>query len=601
VPFWPAPGQAGARTTPSTWPGIVVVCCAPEGTPYQVRETAPVLFISYSRKDHELAERLAAGFDRAGHEFWIDRRDINVGDPWSADIEGALKRSVAVVVIISRSSVSPESYVRREISYAALLGKPIYPLLAEQVAVSDLPMDIATLERIDCVDDFARGVDTLLRHLRPPETGSCSIEIVPGLRASLQPQSIEYAIMSRLPATRVLSVKEEITSGNSGSKVYFVDAAFTGIDAPPSPHFLKINNAQSDEPLRRYRLAAKTRLASHMPRLADATPWDETTKRIGLLYALSGARGGYASLGSLLRQNLGQAACAIRKVCEALAAWNEAGRRSKNLDAYELLARGLSHSLEPDSRRNRLGADSESGIFARAERLVKLTPGSSLLNFEHRHGLPNPLSYLADNSLWQIDRKAAQVTFPNGNIHGDLHVGNIQAIYGSRNRADRASLSISLIDFDTYDPDNSAFIDFASLELSLIIHLFGVNEESEYAPFRYQMLEQLSEYLATTLEINEEIPDLDITSVGLCAVLRPLRQVVATIADVHYDYDAAFWIARVAAGLQLLRRRKASYRERICALLFAADSLQYLVRKELVLPPKGAVASLGWRQAPDPS
>jgi len=137
--------------------------------------------------------------------------------------------------------------------------------------------------------------------------------------------------------------------------------------------------------------------------------------------------------------------------------------------------------------------------------------------------------------------------------------------------------------------------------LSLIIHLFGVNEESEYAPFRYQMLEQLSEYLATTLEINEEIPDLDITSVGLCAVLRPLRQVVATIADVHYDYDAAFWIARVAAGLQLLRRRKASYRERICALLFAADSLQYLVRKELVLPPKGAVASLGWRQAPDPS
>jgi hypothetical protein len=337
-------------------------------------------------------------------------------------------------------------------------------------------------------------------------------------------------------------------------------------------------------------MAYQTKLQRHMPKLCDATPFDEQNKRLGLLYGLEDVRGRYASLEELLRRSLGQAAMLIRQTCDALTDWNDRGRRSKYLYAHELLQYALCNSLEAESRNQRLDSRVDSSVFRRSASLLNLTAESQLVDFETRHGLPNPIAYLSDNSLWQHDNNDVNITYPSGNVHGDLHVRNIQAMYKTRGPK---TPELSVIDFDTYDPENLIFLDFAALEISLIIRLFGL-DRSDGTAERNQELERLSEYLATTLDLPADIPNLNVVSVGTCILLRPLREAAAAIADVHFDYERAFWVARAAAGLALVRKRRLTHQERVLAVLIAADSIKHLVG-ELELPlPFGHAQTLEW-------
>ena len=58
------------------------------------------LFISYARRDGEtLAQRLQTDLRVAGHEPWMDRREIAGGDSWSREIEGAINACEALSLI----------------------------------------------------------------------------------------------------------------------------------------------------------------------------------------------------------------------------------------------------------------------------------------------------------------------------------------------------------------------------------------------------------------------------------------------------------------------------------------------------------------------
>jgi hypothetical protein len=549
-----------------------------------------MLFVSYSHKDHKLAEKLASTLEEKGYPSWMDRRRIHVGDRWSMEIEKGMNQSTAIVAIISASAVRPESYVRKELSRAEVLGKPIYPIVVEQIPVQDMPMEIVNLHQIFSFGNFDDGINALLKTLQPPEQGRCDVEVPQDLLERLPPESLEYAMMSRFPLAQKIIVKAEITDGYSGSKVYFVDAAFRNSTLPPSSHFLKINNAFSDEPRRLFEMAYKSRLKTHMPVLSDATEWDEKNNRIGLLYGIGAAPGGYASLDDILGSNLGEASRVIGKVCDTLVEWNDRGTHTKAANILELLNNAFCQSLHPESRAERLNMDSTSSVFYRGLKLLNLTENTPLIDLETRHGLPNPLSYLADKTLWG-DVARTNLSYPSGNIHGDLHVRNIQAVYKTR---DKMSMEVLLIDFDTYDPDNLIFMDFAFLEISIIGRLFNLNQEIKSRK-TFHELERLSAYLAKGLDLTDEIPNLNVLSVGTWVLLRRLRETVAEIANWNRDYDTAFWIARMAAGLQLVRKRRPSHQERLFALLVASDSLSHILSSdEGIELPRGRAANLEW-------
>ena len=70
------------------------------------------VFLSYDREDLDRARSIAVTLEKAGHSVWWDRH-IRGGAQYSKEIENALKRADAVIVLWSEHSVE-SPWVRDE-------------------------------------------------------------------------------------------------------------------------------------------------------------------------------------------------------------------------------------------------------------------------------------------------------------------------------------------------------------------------------------------------------------------------------------------------------------------------------------------------------
>jgi len=87
------------------------------------------IFISYSRRDGEQhAVLLETKLQEAGFKTWRDVRGIDPDKDFTAEIETAIEDASHVLVCVTPDSKRSDSYVRREIQYALVLGKPVLPL-----------------------------------------------------------------------------------------------------------------------------------------------------------------------------------------------------------------------------------------------------------------------------------------------------------------------------------------------------------------------------------------------------------------------------------------------------------------------------------------
>lgn len=91
--------------------------------------TAPLLFISYSRRDAALVDRLELSLQRAGYNVWVDRGNLTGGQEWSAQIQEAIDQCAAMVVVISPDAIR-SAEVEKEYQSALKLGKPVFGALA---------------------------------------------------------------------------------------------------------------------------------------------------------------------------------------------------------------------------------------------------------------------------------------------------------------------------------------------------------------------------------------------------------------------------------------------------------------------------------------
>jgi serine/threonine protein kinase len=85
------------------------------------------LFISYSRRDKEYAQKLSIHLQENNFKVWIDSQ-IDYGDRWFDEIEGAIKSCGAFLVIMTPDSYQSE-WVKKEILLAKRSKKPIFPML----------------------------------------------------------------------------------------------------------------------------------------------------------------------------------------------------------------------------------------------------------------------------------------------------------------------------------------------------------------------------------------------------------------------------------------------------------------------------------------
>ncbi len=109
-------------------------------------------FISYSREDGALVDKLRSALNTRELSYWLDTAEIKGGDVWEAVIRRALTQSDTLLVIVTKNII--DSFVETEIRLAQDLRKPIIPLAFDDTIDGDA--EIVRLLRRSHFIDFRR-------------------------------------------------------------------------------------------------------------------------------------------------------------------------------------------------------------------------------------------------------------------------------------------------------------------------------------------------------------------------------------------------------------------------------------------------------------
>lgn len=110
-------------------------------------ESGANVFVSYSRKDASFVDRLEAALKARGFASKIDRSDIYAFEDWWRRIETLILKADTIVFVISPEAVS-SNICRKEVAFAAELGKRFAPIVCRTVDTSAIPVELARLNFI---------------------------------------------------------------------------------------------------------------------------------------------------------------------------------------------------------------------------------------------------------------------------------------------------------------------------------------------------------------------------------------------------------------------------------------------------------------------
>ncbi len=85
------------------------------------------IFISYSRQDQDLADKIIRVLAKTGAKVWIDREGIAGGVKWRREIVEAIDVSDALLLALSPNFVKSDN-VRRELDLAEVVFNEIFRL-----------------------------------------------------------------------------------------------------------------------------------------------------------------------------------------------------------------------------------------------------------------------------------------------------------------------------------------------------------------------------------------------------------------------------------------------------------------------------------------
>jgi hypothetical protein len=119
------------------------------------------IFLSYARADREAAALIVDLLRRRGIDCWVDQEGILPGTRYDREIERAIRRSGAVVWLVSSNSVLSD-YVKFEVMTACHHHKPILPVRLEPIDLADLPAPLnLKLGNVQAWDYFAASAEDL--------------------------------------------------------------------------------------------------------------------------------------------------------------------------------------------------------------------------------------------------------------------------------------------------------------------------------------------------------------------------------------------------------------------------------------------------------
>lgn len=153
---------------------------------------ASYCFISYSRQEVTFVDSFSRELEKRGIHSWLDFRDLVPGQTWVPQLEDALQSADAILLVVSRASMSSRS-VKDEWTKSLAAGRRVILILFEPCK---LHPGLAGLEWVDFTQRFDRATDQLVIRLASPFQTATSP--LPGKKIHLPGTAIACIVLSLL-------------------------------------------------------------------------------------------------------------------------------------------------------------------------------------------------------------------------------------------------------------------------------------------------------------------------------------------------------------------------------------------------------------------
>jgi len=173
------------------------------------------VFISYSRRNQYVADRLRLDLERAGLRPWLDKRSIKADERWMDSIRTGIETCACFLYLCSPES-SVSTYVQQECDYANQTGRRRI-ILRVAGRPDELPLSTNEWTHIDFVNsDYWDSLHKLLKELNAPRQDLETPEqlILQGLSAQ------EAVKILGDPLSRLWGITEKDSNSRSAPKRY---------------------------------------------------------------------------------------------------------------------------------------------------------------------------------------------------------------------------------------------------------------------------------------------------------------------------------------------------------------------------------------------
>ncbi len=138
------------------------------------------VFVSYASEDRLHAINVASVLRAAGFNPWFDKDKLLPGVDWKAAIEKAVEKADAIVICVSRDSITKKGYLQEEIAKALAVAKEQPPgsvyLIPARLEPCDLPDEMEGVQWVDLFEP--EGMPRLVEGLRA-KAEAIKVEVVP--------------------------------------------------------------------------------------------------------------------------------------------------------------------------------------------------------------------------------------------------------------------------------------------------------------------------------------------------------------------------------------------------------------------------------------
>lgn len=185
------------------------------------------IFISYSRKDWQFANKLYNTLIDDGFLVWIDKYGIEASDNWVEQIDNALKNAELVILLASHPAIQSH-VVRSEIVMADNLKVRVIPLRLEKGVENTILL--SARQYIDLVEQsYENAIQALMKTLPDKDRFTSSTP----LKLPSQPKGKSEANQP----TSINLITDKITKLHPNSKVITIGAVYADITVPDMyPH-----------------------------------------------------------------------------------------------------------------------------------------------------------------------------------------------------------------------------------------------------------------------------------------------------------------------------------------------------------------------------